>query len=89
MAAFSKFPVKKTVPDGSVTSGPVSLGGVLFVATAAAAACTLQDEVGNDLISFGSGLATGPYAFTLPKPIQIAGYKLATLTNGVAYIYLY
>jgi hypothetical protein len=87
--AFSKFPVKKTVPDGSVTNGPCLLGGVLFVATAAAAACLLQDEAGNDLINLGSGLAIGPYAFNLPKPVQIAGYKLATLTNGVAYIYLY
>lgn len=88
-AAFSKFPVKKTVADGSPVNGPATLGGVVFVATAAAAACTLQDEAGNDLVNFGSGLAAGFYSYNLPKPAPIAGYKLSTLTNGIAYIYLY
>ena len=88
-AAFSKFPIKKTVADGSVTTGSAMLGGVVFVATAAAAACTLQDEAGNELVNFGSGLAAGFYSYNLPKPSQVAGFKLSTLTNGVAYIYLY
>lgn len=87
-SAFSRFPVKKSAADGAVTTGPLQLQGVVFVATAAAAACLLSDEAANDLVNFGTGVAAGFYSVTFPKPLPLAGYKLTTLTNGIAYLYL-
>ena len=83
-----KYPVAKTTADTTVTAGQCLLSGMLLLATATAAAATLQDESGHTLIQLGQPASGMTDRVIFSKPIQIGGYKLSSLTNGNVLIYL-